>query len=216
MSLTEELTTFKNNLYGQIPADFKDLLERNIVTAKKEFDSSKAIKVGETFPSFKLGDATGKQVALSDLLANGNGALIAFYRGSWCPYCNIQLHALQKHLAEYEAKGVKLVAITPELPDSTLTTTEKNELKFPVLSDVGAKLTKEIGIFWEQTEELKQMLSGNKVADWQKQYGDETYGVPVPSVFLVDKNGVVRNTYFDADWTSRLEPGTALEWVNKL
>ncbi|RFU28123.1 peroxiredoxin, partial [Scytalidium lignicola] len=215
MALNAELAATKKNFYSSIPSEISQLLENSISTAKSEFDASKAIQVGATFPSFNLSDATGKEVTLADLLAKGNGVLISFYRGSWCPYCNLELRALQKHLAEFEAKGVTLLAITPELPDASLTTAEKNELKFPVLSDVGAKLTKEIGIFWQQTQGLRGMLSGNGL-DWKKQYGDDSFGVPIPATFLLDKQGVVRNEFLDADWSTRLEPTTALEWVNKL
>lgn len=215
MALTQELASFKENFYGSVPKEVPEMLEGAVSTAKKEFDISKAIKVGEKFPSFKLSDATGKEVALSDLLAAKSGVLISFYRGSWCPYCNLELRALQKHLADFEEKGVTLVAITPELPDSSLTTAEKNELKFPVLSDVGSKLAKEIGIYWQQTEALKNMLGSNGV-DWQKQYGDDSWGVPIPATILVGKDGTVKNEFLDADWTTRLDPSTALGWVNKL
>jgi peroxiredoxin len=213
MSLVPQLTAISAGL-----KDFPTEITGPILKAKSDivasFDPSKAIQVGSKLPPFTLSDATGKQVSSSDLLSKGP-LLINFYRGEWCPYCNLELRALQKHLPEIESKGTTLVAITPELPDTTLSTTEKNELKFTVLSDVGNKFAHELGIVFQQPDELRPVFKqiGNDLA---ARNGDDTFAVPVPATILVDKSGVVRNVHLDADWAKRLEPEVAVGWIDAL
>lgn len=173
-----------------------------------------AIQVGATLPEFTLTDALGKDVSNKTLLANGP-ILITFYRGEWCPFCNLHLAALQKHLTEFEAKGVTLVAITPELPTETLSTTEKQGLKFAVLSDTGNKYARKLGIVWKMPETLRPTFKtlGN---DLVKSNGDDSFELPIPASLLVDGKGVVRKTFVDPDYTKRLEPETALQWIDTL
>ncbi len=94
---------------------------------------------------------------MKELLAKGP-LLISFYRGGWCPYCNLALKALQDSLSAIKARGVTLVAISPELPNQSLTMQEKNELQFPVLSDVGNNLARKLGIVFQQPDTLRPIL----------------------------------------------------------
>ena len=107
------------------------------------------------------------------------------------------------------------MAITPELPDTTLSTSEKNELKFKVLSDVGNKFAHELGIVFQQPDEMRPVFKqiGH---DLKARNGDDSFAVPVPATLLVDKTGVVRNLYLDADYTKRLEPEVAVGWIDAL
>jgi peroxiredoxin len=172
------------------------------------------IHVGDTLPSFDLTDAVGKPVSSADLLAKGP-ILITFYRGSWCPFCNLALKALQKHLDEFQAKGVSLVAISPELPDTALSTMEKNELKFQVLSDVGHKYARQLGIVWQMPDNLRPVFE--KLGhDLITRNGDDSFEVPIPATLLVDGKGVVKKTYIEPEYTKRVEPDTVLEWINAL
>ncbi|KAI1087335.1 AhpC-TSA-domain-containing protein [Rostrohypoxylon terebratum] len=180
----------------------------------KSFDASTAIQVGQKIPSFTLPDSLNKPVSSADLLAKGP-LLITFYRGGWCPFCNLALHALQAKLPEIKAKGVTLVAITPELPDSSLTTAEKQGLEYPVLSDVGNKYARQLGIVWAQPAQLREVFAkiGN---DLKKRNGDDSLEVPIPATLLVDREGTVKNLFLDADYSKRVEPDTVMEWINAL
>lgn len=141
--------------------------------------------------------------------------LITFYRGDWCPFCNLALRSLQSHLAQFNAKGVTLVAITPELPNTSISTKEKNELQFEVLSDVGNAYATKLGLLFQQPDELRPIFD-NFGHDLKKWNGDDNFALPVPATLLVDKEGQVRNTFVEPDWTKRLETSEALEWVDKL
>lgn len=140
---------------------------------------------------------------------------ITFYRGTWCPFCNIALAHLQKRLADFSAKGVTLVAISPELPDTSLSESEKQGLTFPVLSDVGNNFARQLGIVWKQPDSLRSVFDkfGNSL---KQRNGDESMEIPIPATILVDKKGIVRKTFIEADYMKRLDPKVALGWVDEL
>ncbi|VUC25550.1 unnamed protein product [Clonostachys rosea] len=180
---------------------------------KEDFKPEFAVQIGDKFPSFTLSDATGKQVSSEDLLAKGP-LLVTFYRGQWCPYCNVALQFLQRQLDDFTARGVTLVAMTPELPDYSLSTTEKNELKFPVLTDLGNGVARKLGLVYNQSA-AKEFYKERGI-DFNARHGDDSYEVPVPATLLVDSSGIVRQKYVEPDFRKRIEPKLALEWIDSL
>ncbi|KAI0166256.1 AhpC-TSA-domain-containing protein [Xylariaceae sp. FL1272] len=178
------------------------------------FDPSKTIQVGDKIPAFRMTDATGKDVESATLFAKGP-LLITFYRGEWCPFCNIAIGFLQKHLPEFQARGVTLVAITPELPNQNMTTAEKHALQFPVLTDLHNKFAKQLGIVYDQSG--AKGLHNQLGIDLNARNGEDTWEVPIPASLLVDESGTVRNAHIDPDFrTGRLDPKMALQWVDAL
>jgi peroxiredoxin len=214
MALTKELSTFYNQFQETAPKEVISVINETLVNFKNTYDPAKAIQPGSAFPQFQLSDATGNKVSLNDLLAKGP-FLVSFYRGEWCPYCNIELHALQKHLDDFGKRGVTLVAISPELPDQSLSTSEKLSLKFPVLSDVNNELAKQLGIVVTQPDSMQTVFDKFGV-DWNKRYGNDQLEVPVPATILVDKDGIVRNSFVNPEYQYRLDPETALHWIDQL
>ncbi|KAK8120811.1 thioredoxin-like fold protein [Apiospora kogelbergensis] len=214
MSLNAQLAAVQSRFAETAPANLKDPILQTQKEIEETFDQSKAIQVGQTFPAFSLSNAVGEDVTLDGLLSRGP-LLITFYRGEWCPFCNMTLASLQKHLSEFEAKGVTLVAISPELPNQSLTTTEKHALKFQVLSDVQNKLATKLGILFRQPERMRAVFKtfGH---DFQTRNGDDSLEVPLPASFLIAKDGVVKKSFVSPDWTKRLETSVALEWVDEL
>ena len=214
MSLATQLEAVQTGFETEAPPVIKDPILKANQEFQKAFKPSEAIQVGDKFPHFSLSNAVGKEVTLADLTASGP-LLITFYRGEWCPFCNLALASMQKHLEEFQAKGVTLVAISPELPNQSLSTTEKHQLKFQVLSDVQNKLAKEIGILFAQPDYMRPAFK-NLGHDFAARNGDDSLEVPLPVSFLVGKNGVVIKSFVNPDWTKRLEPSVALKWVNEL
>lgn len=194
-------------------AAVSDMINDKINSSRSTFSLPGVIKVGSKLPSFRLIDATGAEVTSVDLLAHG-ALLLTFYRGEWCPYCNISVQHLQRHLAEFQARGVTLVAITPESADFATAMIEKHDLKFPVLTDSHNKFARQLGIVYDQS--WAREFHGKLGIDLNARNGDNTWETPVPATILVDKSGTVRNIYVEIDFRKRLEPQTALEWVDKL
>lgn len=212
MSLAAELQATYDGFHSSVSPDISEPIKRSVAEFIDNYDITRAIKPGDKFPDFSLPDVHGNLVTNANL--NGP-TIISFYRGEWCPYCNLELRALQKLLPEFKARGASLVAISPELPDTSLSTTEKLHLEFTVLSDVGNKLAREMGIIFPAPEYLSK-ITGRLGIDFNARNGDESHVLPVPATFLVDGKGVVRKAFIDPDYTKRLEPQTILAWIDAL
>lgn len=212
MALAAQLKTQFDDFQASAPPAIKD----PIIAAKSRFnasfDQSQVIKPGDRFPHFSLPDATGRTVSSTSLLADSDSLLVTFYRGEWCPFCNLALVALQKQVPEYRKLGAQFVAISPELPNGSLTIVQKHNLDFPVLSDVGNSYARQLGIVFKQDESLRVPLETIGI-DFKERNGDDSFEVPVPITLLVGKDGIVKNVYLDPDFTKRLEPETAVEWI---
>src|SRR5271170_3793114 len=205
MSIQQAGAEYKTKVQGLLGEKFSiiaDDMER-VQTAVTVND---ALKGGQSAPEFTLPDAFGKEVSLMTLLANGP-VVISFYRGEWCPFCNIELHGLQEALPKMEELGATLIAISPEKPDHGIIATEKNKLTFPVLSDFGNKVARQFGIVFQIGQELKDFSKNVFKNDIAVRNGDDSYELPVPATFVIDATGVIRFAHVDVDYmTGRAEP----------
>jgi peroxiredoxin len=166
----------------------------------------RSLKVGQTAPEFTLLDAYGREVSLKTLLAKGP-VVVSFYRGEWCPYCNIQLHGLQEALPKMQELGATLVAISPEKPDHAIVATEKNNLTFPVLSDFGNNVARQFGIVFQVSEQQNEFSKNVFKNDIAFRNGEDSYELPVPATYVIDTKGVIRFAHADVDYmTGRAEP----------
>ena len=160
-------------------------------------------KVGSMLPDATLKDVAGQSVTLYDAIGNG-AAIVTFYRGGWCPYCNLQLHAFSQRLGEIRALGAKLVAISPELPDATLTTSEKNKLEYSVLSDVENQYAERLGIVHTLHSELQALYKGFGI-DLEKNQGNAGWRLPLAATFVVDSARIIRYAFVEIDYKKRAD-----------
>jgi peroxiredoxin len=164
------------------------------------------IQVGATLPDVELLDPYGATTTLYEALGDLPTVLV-IYRGAWCPYCSIALNTYQAELVpELERRRVTLVAISPQAPDGSLSTQEKNELTFTVLSDPANQVAKAIGILTAPSAEARaaQMDLG---LDLTAVNADGTAGLPMPTTVIVGPNHAVRWVDVHADYSTRSEPG---------
>ena len=159
MSLKEQLAEYRAGWYQRVPAERQAIMQRHIDELRAGTIARTTLKVGDQAPPIVLKNAKGTTVDVGALIKKGP-VIVTFYRGGWCPYCNLELKAYQEMLPEIAAAGASLVAISPEKPDDTLSTVEKNALRFEVLSDLGQKVGRAFGLVYEFTEELKQAYHG--------------------------------------------------------
>ena len=173
-----------------------------------------ATGVGDRAPDVTLPDATGRPVALSTLWAHGP-LVVVFYRGGWCPYCNLALRAWQASLPALAAHGAGLVAVSPQTPDHSLSTAQKNALAFPVLSDSALQAADAFGIAFTMPPELQVLYSasGNDLAVIN---GNGVWKLAIPATFVVDRHGIVRYADVDADYSARAEPSSVLAAIAAL
>ncbi|WGF87837.1 peroxiredoxin-like family protein [Marinivivus vitaminiproducens] len=208
MDLEHELAAFKAAFARTAPAGRPALYEAKIEELRASFARENAIGPSDRAPDFDLPSASGSRVALSTLLRSGP-VVLTFYRGGWCPYCNIQLRAYQMALPEITAQGARLVAVSPQLPDASLSTAEKNALTFDVLSDVGNEAARAYGLVYALPEELRDALRSNDKA-LPAINGDESWELPVPATYVIARDGRVTLAFLDVDYRKRLEPEAIL------
>lgn len=211
-TLSSRLDVAKDQIAQAAPADLVVVLTDEQDRLVATTDPATLVRAGVTLPAFSLPDATGKQVELIDLVADGP-AVVVFYRGAWCPYCNVALAAYQQEvLPELQRLGVPLVAISPQGPDGSLTIAETNALTFPVLTDSGSALARELGLVFALTEDVSHAHTafGN---DFSQINDGGEWELPMPTVLVVGGDRVV--TYADVrpDYTTRTEPGEVLAAV---
>jgi len=191
----------------------KQIYDDGIADVKNSGILENALNIGQKAPNFILNNATNKPVALYDELKNGP-VILTWYRGGWCPYCNITLHNLQDKLPEFEKAGASLIALSPELPDKSLSTSEKNDLEFTVLSDVGNKVGKEYGVVYELTPAVASMYENG--FGLSKYNGNKSNELPLAATYVIDKNGIIQYAFLDEDYKKRAEPTVIIEALNKL
>ena len=181
----------------------KKIYKEGIESVENSGILDKALKVGDLAPNFKLNNALGKPVELYQYLKKGK-VVLTWYRDGWCPYCNLTLHQLQLELPQLEANGANLIALTPELPDKSLSTSEKHDLKFEVLSDIGNEIAKEYGIVFKLTNDVASAY--NKSFGMNEYNGDESNELPLAATYIIDEDGKIVYAFLDADYRNRAEP----------
>jgi len=184
-------------------ADMKTLMDETLV------------KVGDCAPDFILPDTDGNAVRLYSLLRAGH-VVVVFYRGSWCPYCDLHLRGFQQRLAELRELGAQVVAISPDLGDDLLSAKIKSQLALPVLSDEGDKVIRQFGLVVEGNNDLLELyrLFGHRLEYLNRHPGKKD--LPVAGTFLISNNGTIRLAHVDVDHTCRLHVDDIVDALSEL
>ncbi|MGE0246552.1 MAG: peroxiredoxin-like family protein [Pyrinomonadaceae bacterium] len=185
---------------------------KTIVTDQDAVNS--ALNVGAKMPSFSLKDGSGKMVSSKDLLKQGN-LVIVFYRGDWCPFCNLYLRSLQKRLTDISDAGGKLVAISVENPDASMAVAKKNEVLFTVLSDPKLETARKFKIVY-QLPDKTDTLYKSRGLDVAKHNEMERPELPIAATYIVNKKGKIVYAFLDTDYKKRAEPDVIIENLKKL
>jgi peroxiredoxin len=211
-SLKEELAEYRAGWFKRVPAERQAIMERHIAELRNGLAKT-ALKAGDRAPAIVLGNAKGEAVDVGALSRQGP-VIVTFYRGGWCPYCNLELRAFQRVLPDIKAAGASLVAISPEKPDDTLSTAEKNALTFEVLSDVGQKVGRAFGLVYEFSDELKSAYQGFGL-DIPAKNGADEWSLPIAATFVIRQDGIIAYAYTDADYRDRADPQDVLAMLTR-
>jgi peroxiredoxin len=212
MSLKEQLADYRAGWFKRVPAERQAVMERHISELRNGLAKT-ALKAGDRAPPIVLTNAKGAIVDIKSLLGRGP-VIVTFYRGGWCPYCNLELRAFQQVLPEIKAAGASLVAIGPEKPDDTLATAGKNELDFEVLSDVGQKVGRAFGLVYSFSDELKWAYREFGL-DIPGKNGADEWALPISATYVIGRDGQIIYAYTDADYRDRAEPAEVLKVLKK-
>lgn len=213
--LDQELEKIMNDFSQSAPDKVKEIIGKGISTLAESDLLANAIKEGHKAPDFVLTNHQGEKVSLSNMLKSGP-VVLTWYRGGWCPFCNMQLQYLQRSLPVFRELGANLLALTPEKPDGSLSVKEKNELEFEVLSDFNNEVAKSYGIVFKLNDEVSDLYKNTFNLDLEAYNNSDSDELPVPATYLIDQSGIVRYAYLNADYTKRAEPKDILEALKDL
>lgn len=203
-SLAEQLQQTKADFLSAIPADIQEVLASASAPLAQAHMEQYALQTGSIAPEFCLPNVHDRTICLRDVLPNGP-VVISFYRGGWCPYCSLELRALQQCHSEISTLGASLLAISPQLPDRSHASADEHQLSFEVLSDIGNRVARNYGLVFTVPEELRPIYQqwGIDLPSWN---GDDSWELPMPATFVLDRKGVVRAAFVQMDYTQRMDP----------
>jgi peroxiredoxin len=214
MSLTAELDVLREGSGLQMPPKALMTFQDSIEDLSRSGIVARSLKVGDVAPDFLLPNAVGENVQFSNVLENGP-VVLTFYRGGWCPFCSAELQAYENVLGGIQRLGATVVAISPQTPDNSMTTAEKENLTFDVLSDVQNEVARKFGIVYHVQDEL-QALYADLGLDLPAFNGDTSFDLPVPATFVIDADRMIHLAFVDPDYTRRLDPTEVLSVLRKL
>ncbi len=214
MTLSQEIAKYQERLAGQIPEGISAIMKSSSLTLAKSGILDKAKSVGDKAPPFSLPNNRGEMVSSERLLKDGP-LVISFYRGSWCPYCNLEMKALQEALPAIDKLGAKLVAISPSLPEKSTSLGEKHSISFEILSDIGNKVAREYNVVFVMANELRPIYSQFGF-DIENETGNNSYEIPIPATYVVNTDGTIVSSFVDVDHTKRMEPSSIIEALESI
>ncbi len=207
-TLQDDLDAKKAGWAAKATDEKKSLYADGIEAIVKDRILPNAKNVDDKAPNFKLTNAIGDTVQLSDYLKEGK-VILTWYRGGWCPYCNLTLRSLQQSLPDFKAKGANLIALTPELPDKSISTAEKHNLEFEVLSDIGNSVAREYGVVFTLIPELAESYQNG--FDLHAYNGDESNELPLAATYIINEEGIIEYAFLHKDYRYRAEPSEILK-----
>ena len=214
MLLKDEIQKMQEAMLPQIPEDVLKLLFSKIEELVNSGIAERTLNEGDEIPQINLPNAVGKTIDVNSMLKDGP-VVISFYRGAWCPYCNLELKALQNALPEIKSLDAKLIAISPNTPDNSISSIEKHGLEFEVLTDAGNKIAKEFRLVFNLADELRPVFKQFNF-DVPKYNGDESWELPIPATYIVNTDGKIVHAFVNADYTKRMEPTEIISKLKEL
>ena len=204
MSLHENIASLKSQIEQKLPASTRAIMDQATSNLKSSGIMDGVVKVGEALPSFTLPSQDGMPVDLARLLVDGP-LVVSVFRGAWCPYCMLELEALEKEAQGFRDAGATLLIISPQSQAASAKMKADKGFSFDILSDLGNLYTQRLGLVFSLPDDLRKVYSGIGI-DLPAFNGTDAWQLPMPARLVVGKDGLVRDTNINADYTSRPEP----------
>jgi peroxiredoxin len=219
MALQDRLDAFKadfesGRLSLKPTKEVLDAMHRATAELIKSGQAQRAKKAGEVAPEFTLIDSDGKPVSSRELLAKGP-LVVSFYRGVWCPYCNMELQALQAALPDIAGRGASLVAISPQTAANSRKSQRDNKLGFPILSDAKSEVASAFGVRFALQDYLIEVYKGfnNNLPAVNE---DPAWVLPMPARYVIGTDGIIAYADVNPDYTQRPDPSELLPVLDRL
>ena len=220
MSLPEKLAAFRANFEAggapyHAPSWVHELMHRATAELIASGAAERALKAGDRAPEFTLKDADGRDMSSRELLAKGP-LVVTFYRGIWCPYCNLDLQALQAALPAVTEHGAQLVAISPQTQSNSRKSQRDNKVTFPILSDPGNQVAARFGLRFALPDYLVELYRDTFKNDLTRINGDPSWTLPMPARYVLGTDGVIAYAEVNPDYTQRPDPQELLPVLAKM
>lgn len=213
-SLKEEIAAYKAASKDRVPGEVQAIMRQATAELEASGIENRALKSGDTIPDFNLPNQHGEPRRLSDYLVD-SPVVLNIYRGGWCPYCNMEMKALQTVQAKIEDCGARLVGMAPETPDKALSTAERNGISIDILSDAGNRVAEALGLVFELPQALRPIYEKFGI-DIPAYNGDQSFKLPVPATYIIGQNRVIAYAFVNADYTERLEPSEIVAKLSEI
>jgi peroxiredoxin len=214
MSLQQKLDAFKADFQTKAPPAVVAAFDRSIAELIAGRQAQRALRVGDRAPTFDLPDSDGAMVSSAELLADGP-LVVTFYRGVWCPYCNMDLQAVEAAAGDIRARGASLVAISQQTPANSRKIQGEHHLSFPILSDKGGDVVAAFGIRWAVPEYLREVFKMFKT-DLSLINGEPSWTLPMPARYVIGTDGMIAYAEVNPDYTRRPDPSELLPTLERL
>ncbi|XOK63102.1 peroxiredoxin-like family protein [Paenibacillus elgii] len=212
-TLQSELEAATVQMKQMLPQEVLDAFEMSI-RELRESGVGTGLELGIQAPDFTLIDHIGNEITLSEETAKGPVVLI-FYRGGWCPFCNLQLLAYQRIWKDIQAAGAQLIAVSPQTPDQSILLNEKHRFSFLLLSDVRNQAVEKYNLKFKMPDHLHDIYRSLGIT-LDAFNGDHSWELPVPATLVIDKNRIIRAVQVDADYKKRMEPAEIIQILNSI
>lgn len=218
MSLQDKLDAFRADFKAgkppfNAPPEIHPVMERATAELIASGQASRAIKAGDRAPQFILKDQDGNDVSSAALLGKGP-LVVTFYRGMWCPYCNIELQAINEVLPKIQSYGANVVAISPQIAVNSRKSVRTNDLGFPVLSDAKGQTGADFGLRFALPDYLIDLYKKLK-NDLPAFNNDPGWTLPMPARYVIGRDGIVLYSEVNPDYTRRPDPSDMFPVLEK-
>ena len=215
MALQDKLDALKTKFETEMaPPEVVAVLHRITDELIASGQAGRSLHAGDRAPAFTLPDPDGKLVSSQDLLAKGP-LVLTFYRGVWCPYCNLDLQALEEVRTEIEARGAFLVAVSQQTAANSRKAQRTNKLGFPIVGDKNGELAAKFGIRWHLPDDV-QAVHKQLGADLVAFNGEDSWILPMPARYVIGQDGVIAYAEVNPDYTRRPEPSDVFAVLDQL
>lgn len=215
MTLQESLDKIKVRIESSLPKETVSIMHQATKDLENTGIGNSILKTGDKAPEFNLKNQDGVMVSSEELLKKGP-LVITFYRGVWCPYCNTDLANLKRYTSQLEELNGTMVSISPQVPKYNKQIIDQQRLNFDLLSDTENKVAHAIGLRWEMVDPLRSLYNDKFKISLPNYNGDDSWTLPVPARFIIDKDGLIKYSEFSVDYTKRPNPGVLVEALKKI
>ncbi|CAM1374495.1 peroxiredoxin-like family protein [Tenacibaculum xiamenense] len=210
MTLEQSLQKLKEKIEGKLPKEFVEIMHEATADLKASGIEINILKVGDKAPKFSLKNQNEEIVSSEDLLKEGN-VMLTFYRGIWCPYCNLDLSNLKRYKSNFEEENIKVLGVSPQSTKFNKQIVEQQRLSFDVLNDEGNNLASQFGLKWTMVNPLKSLYKNDFKINLVDYNGDDTWTLPVPARFVINQEGIITYAEYSVDYTKRPNPEVIFE-----